>query len=47
MIHMYYEMNVDDKIYLHQILISYTCMLSIVTTHSGLAHLAQLRLLYI
>jgi hypothetical protein len=29
MIHMYYEMNVDDKNCLYQILLGYTCMLSI------------------
>jgi hypothetical protein len=29
MIHMYYEIDVDDKSCLHQILIGYTCMLSI------------------
>jgi hypothetical protein len=33
MIHMYYEMNVDDKNYLYQKLIDYTCMLSISCKH--------------
>jgi hypothetical protein len=29
MIHIYYEMNFDDKNYLYQMLIDFTCMLSI------------------
>jgi hypothetical protein len=29
MVHKYYEMNANDKIYLYQILMGYTCMLSI------------------
>jgi hypothetical protein len=29
MIHMYYEMDVDDKSYLYQMLIDYACMLRI------------------